>query len=283
MLSYRHAFHAGNHGDVLKHLCQMMLLEKLTEKDKAFVYIDTHSGAGLYDLQSDESQKTSEFEQGIGGLDGYSGANPTIQQYVELISEYTNLHQYPGSPQIANLYCREQDKLILMELHNTEIIHLKKNLKGKNIEIHHRDGYEGLLALLPPTPKRGMVLIDPPYEVADEYSLVAKTMKQALKKWPTGIFTVWYPILSKRAEGKRRLCKAMLNDFSSLDCKNLLSVELCIESEHQDSGMYGSGLAIFNAPWLLDEKLEAVLPELKTLLEIDNSGSSTISWLKQGS
>lgn len=283
MLSYRHAFHAGNHGDVLKHLCQMLLLEKLTEKDKPFVYIDTHSGAGLYDLQSDESRKTSEFQKGIAGLDGYSGTNPTIQQYVELTRDYTNRDQYPGSPQLAKLLCREQDKLILIELHNTEINHLKRNLKGKNIEIHHRDGYEGLLALLPPSPRRGMVLIDPPYEVADEYPLVAKTMKQALKKWPTGIFSVWYPILSKRAEGKNRLCKAMLDDFSSLDCKNLLNVELCIESEHQVSGMYGSGLVIFNAPWLFDEKLGTVLPELKTLLEIDGKGSSTISWLKQES
>ena len=163
MLSYRHSFHAGNHGDVLKHICQMLIIEKLKSKDKGFCYFDTHSGAGVYQLNSKESLKTNEFKQGIECLIGHSFQNEAINNYLSLVNAYKKFNQYPGSTEIAKSTLRPQDKLFLMEWHNQEIQNLKSNVGGKNIAIHHRDGYEGLLALTPPDMQRGMVLIYPSY------------------------------------------------------------------------------------------------------------------------
>lgn len=283
MLSYRHAFHAGNHGDVLKHLCQLLLIEKLKEKDKPFVYIDTHSGAGLYDLESEEATKTGEYKQGIGFLKNYSGNNPLILEYKSFIEGYLAHNRYPGSPMFAKALCRTSDKIVLLELHNQEITNLKRNLRGANIKIHHRDGYEGVLALLPPKPNRGMVLIDPPYEVAGEYQQVSETIQKAIKKWPSGVFAVWYPILTKRAGEKRQLCEKMLHNFADTECKNLLQVELRVESPESDNGMIGSGLAIFNAPWMTKEKLQSVSPELVSMLGKDNTSQATVEWIIQES
>lgn len=279
MLSYRHGFHAGNHGDVIKHLCQCLILEKLREKDKAFVYMDTHSGAGIYDLASEESSKTAEHAEGIGKIKGYQGDNQNIIAYLDVVNSYLNQSKYPGSPELARLGTRSQDKLILMELHNSEIKNLKWHLRGKNLMIHHRDGLEGLVALLPPTPNRGLVLIDPSYELAEDYALVSNALKSAIKKWPTGIYAIWYPILGQRARKKHSHCEKMLDEFTQLPVKSCLRAELIVEQDSPEAGMIGSGMAIINVPWQLDSQIQAILPELVNLLGKNQQGQYKVDWL----
>ena len=288
MLSYRHSFHAGNHGDVLKHICQMLLIDKLKSKDKGFCYFDTHSGAGVYRLNSEESLKTNEFKQGIECLAGHSVQNEAINHYVSLVSAYQEFNQYPGSPEIAESMLRPQDKLILMEWHNQEILNLKSNMGGKNIAIHHRDGYEGLLALTPPDMQRGMVLIDPSYEVASEYQQVVDTVIKAYKKWNSAIYAIWYPLISDRkaantsfdsSESKKGKSELMLENLSQQPFKNLLNIELRVTGDNGAGGMYGSGMAIINAPWQLDKQIEASLQELTPLMAQSDSASYSVQWL----
>lgn len=282
MLSYRHGFHAGNHGDVIKHLCQLLILEKLKEKNKPFIYLDTHSGAGIYDLASEESKKTEEHIHGVIKLESYQGDNPAILHYLELLKPYLNDSSYPGSPELARIASREQDKLIFMELHNTEIGNLKRKIRANNVMIHHRDGLEGLLALLPPKPNRGMVLIDPSYELADDYNLVSKAVTSAVRKWPTGTFAIWYPILGQRSIMKQRRCVTMLEELSLLPVKNLLLAELIVEQDTADSGMIGSGMAIINAPWQFYPKIQSVLSELVEMLGQDRHAKSNLEWKVEG-
>ncbi|MFT4939265.1 MAG: 23S rRNA (adenine2030-N6)-methyltransferase [Paraglaciecola sp.] len=301
MFSYRHSFHAGNHGDVLKHICQMLIINKLKSKDKGFVYIDTHSGAGLYDLAGDEAKKTNEYAHGIARVSTYQGNNQAILDYQALCAKYLRHNQYPGSPEIANSMLREQDSAVLMEWHNQEIDNLKNNIRGTNVAIHHRDGYEGLIAMTPPRLPRGMVLIDPSYEVADEYQQVVDTVSQTYKRWTTGIYAIWYPLLSSRvrsakddtfyASGKSGLSEQMLASLAQQNFKNLLTIEMCVADEDQYAGMYGTGMAIINAPWQLDEQMQTCLEELTPLLSQGaekqsqsangqpNKASFSIKWL----
>ncbi|GAC17362.1 23S rRNA (adenine(2030)-N(6))-methyltransferase RlmJ [Paraglaciecola arctica] len=288
MLSYRHSFHAGNHGDVLKHLCQMLLIDKLKSKDKGFCYFDTHSGAGVYQLNSEESLKTNEFKQGIDRLTGHSVQNKTINNYLSLVSAYREFNQYPGSPEIAKSMLRPQDKIILMEWHNQEIQNLKSNMGGKNIAIHHRDGYEGLLALTPPDMQRGIVLIDPSYEVASEYQQVVDTVVAAYKKWNSAIYAIWYPLISDRktsdstfdsSTSKKGKSETMLENLTQHSFKNMLKIELCVTGANQAGGMYGSGMAIINAPWQLDKQIRESLQELTPLMAQNDSASFTVDWL----
>ena len=294
MLSYRHSFHAGNHGDVLKHICQMLIINKLKSKNKGFVYIDTHSGAGLYDLTGEEANKTNESANGIGRVSNYSGNNQAILDYQTLCSNYLRHNQYPGSPEIASAMLREQDSAVLMELHNQEISNLKHNIRGANIAIHHRDGYEGLVAMTPPRLPRGMVLIDPSYEVADEYQQVVDAVCQTYKRWSTGIYAIWYPLLSSRvrsakddthyASTKSGLSELMLDTLAQQSFKSLLTIEMCVADEDQYTGMYGTGMAIINAPWQLDEQMQACLEELIPLWSNDSKNPSqkakfNVKWL----
>lgn len=288
MFSYRHSFHAGNHADVLKHLGQVLLINKLKEKDKGFVYIDTHSGAGLYDLAAENAQKTQEFQQGIERLMQYQGTNPDIQAYVNLITQYHRHGNYPGSPEIARALLREQDKLILMEWHNQEIDNLRQNVAGNNVAIHHRDGFEGLLAMTPPVSPRGLVLIDPSYEVASEYQQVADTVIKAAKRWSTGIIAIWYPLIAKRtdtddagqyAQSKMGKSEGLLQTLQTQTFKNALQIELCVTSKEQGTGMYGSGLLVINAPWQFDQRMAVALQELTPLLAQSGDASSKVSWL----
>ncbi|MFT2090821.1 23S rRNA (adenine(2030)-N(6))-methyltransferase RlmJ [Paraglaciecola sp. 2405UD69-4] len=291
MFSYRHSFHAGNHGDVLKHICQMMLINKLKEKDKGFEYFDTHSGAGVYDLQSQEALKTLEFKQGIERLAIDKNSHVLVNQYHELVTAYQKFNQYPGSPEIAKSLLREQDKLTLMEWHPQEVKNLKQNLNGKNISIHHRDGFEGLIALTPPALKRGLVLIDPPYELESEYEQVLQTVCKVHKRWATGIFAIWYPLISERktdensfstTNSKLGKSQSLITSLSQQPFKNLLNIELCVTSPSDFGGMYGSGMVIINAPWQLDVNMEKSLQQITPLLAQDSGASFKVEWLIEG-
>lgn len=288
MLSYRHSFHAGNHGDVLKHLCQMLLIQKLKSKDKGFCYFDTHSGAGVYQLNSEESLKTNEFKNGIERVIGHCVQNEALSNYLSLVSTYKDFNQYPGSPEIAKSMLRPQDKIVLMEWHNQEIHNLRRNMGGKNIAIHHRDGYEGLLALTPPDMQRGMVLIDPSYEVASEYQQVVDTVISAYKKWNSAIFAIWYPLISDRkassssfesSDSKKGKSEAMLDSLSQYSFKNILKIELCVTGDGEAGGMYGSGMLIINAPWQFDKHITESLQLLTPLMAQSDSASCTVEWL----
>jgi 23S rRNA (adenine2030-N6)-methyltransferase len=288
LLSYRHSFHAGNHGDVLKHICQMLIIDKLKSKNKGFCYFDTHSGAGVYQLNSEEALKTKEFKHGIDRLAGHLAHNRAISDYLSLITAYKEFNQYPGSPEIAKSMLRPQDKLILMEWHNQEIQNLKSNLGGKNIAIHHRDGYEGLLALTPPNMQRGMVLIDPSYEMASEYQQVVDTVITAYKKWNSAIYAIWYPLISDRkapnsnfesSDSKKGKSEAMLESLTQHPFKNVLKIELRVTGANEAGGMYGSGMLIINAPWQLDKQIKECLQDLAPLMAQSDSASYSVDWL----
>jgi 23S rRNA (adenine2030-N6)-methyltransferase len=271
----------------------MLLIDKLKSKDKGFCYFDTHSGAGVYQLNSQESLKTNEFKQGIERLMGHSIQNEAINSYLSLVTKYMEFKQYPGSPEIAKSMLRPQDKLVLMEWHNQEIQNLKSNIGGKNIAIHHRDGYEGLLALTPPDMQRGIVLIDPSYEVASEYQQVVDTVSAAYKKWNSAIYGIWYPLISDRKLSDRRTLEttfdssvskkgkseAMLESLKQQSFKNMLKIELCVTNGEMAGGMYGSGMVIINAPWQLDKLIKESLHELTPLIAQNDSASYSVEWL----
>ena len=201
MLSYRHAFHAGNHADVLKHFLLYCVLDYYNQKDKPYWYIDTHSGAGVYDLQGSEAQKVGEFADGIGRL--VQAALPdTLASFVQhLRGCLPSSNLYAGSPWLAQSLLREADKLRLFELHPADFQHLQHNMReaklGRRGILKQEDGFAGLIALLPPVTRRAVVLIDPPYEQKQDYAQVVHTLKDALKRFEQGCYMVWYPCLSR--------------------------------------------------------------------------------------
>ncbi len=277
MLSYLHGFHAGNHADVLKHTVQSLLLNKLKAKDKPFVYIDTHAGAGLYDLAGAEALKNSEFKGGIRKLLQAQERFPGLDDYYRIAQAHGN--HYPGSPALAADLLRGEDRLILMELHNREVRELRKNLgDDSRIAIHQRDGFEGLMALVPPRPARGLVLMDPSYEVVEDYEKALEALNTAAARWPTGIYMLWYPVLSRQRDQSR----LMRHRLKSSDFQNLLLAELRVREQQEEFGMCGSVLAIANAPWQFDEQLRALLPKLKALLAEDNTAGWKVEWLIRG-
>lgn len=259
MLSYRHSFHAGNPADVLKHLVLFEILKYLTKKDKALEYIDTHSGAGMYVLSSSEAQKTQEFEQGIAKLWSYSGDNQAIKDYLDLIQGFNknDVSFYPGSPAVAHHVLRVQDKSWLFELHPQDYGHLLNNFKPtRKRKIRKEDGFQGLLALLPPISRRACILIDPPYEIKSDYELVVKTVTHAYKKFATGTYMIWYPVVDRERIDKM--------EMSLIDAgiKNIHLYELGTSKDTQEHGMTASGMIVINPPWNLTKTMDSVMPEL---------------------
>jgi 23S rRNA (adenine2030-N6)-methyltransferase len=277
MLSYLHSFHAGNHADVFKHSVQALLLERLKEKDKPFVYIDTHAGAGLYDLAGGEARKNSEFKGGINRLLPARDRFPELAAYCDAVAAQGT--QYPGSAGIAAGLLRADDRLILLELHNREVRELRKNLgSDPRVAIHHRDGYEGLPGLVPPKPARGLVVMDPPYEMAEDYEKSVAALAAAARRWPGGIYLLWYPVLAQpRDQGS-----FMRQNLRGAGFGNLLLAELRVRAQPEEFGMYGSALAVANAPWRFDGQLRALLPKLKSLLAEDSAAAWKVEWLIRG-
>lgn len=282
MLSYRHSFHAGNHADVLKHVTQVLILEKLKIKAKPFIYVDSHSGAGLYRLDSKEARKTAEYETGIGRLWSQQTNFPEIDVYFALIKQLNpdgDLRYYASSPAIARELLRKQDRIILMELHNQEVEVLRQNMGcDSRVSLHHRDGFEGLTATLPQPLRRGLVLIDPSYEIKSDYQHVVDSVMLSWRKWPVGIFAIWYPILSRQRDQSGWL----LEQLTKIPCANLLVAELAVSDQTKDYGMHGSGMAIINAPWQLDQQLASLLPRLHSSLAQEGQGQVRVEWLIEG-
>ncbi len=271
MLSYRHAFHAGNHADVLKHYVLSLVLDYMNQKDKPYWYIDTHAGAGMYALDSDFAQKNAEFETGIARLIGTKNLPAMLKNYVDLIRKYNQNNQlqlYPGSPAIARHYLRTDDKMRLFELHPNDYKLLTETFRyqGKQTKTEMQNGFIGLKACLPPPCKRAVVLIDPPYELKDDYRRVADCIKDGLNRFATGTYLVWYPLL-QRPEPQQ-----MLDKLKQLDTGNWLNISLSVQAPSAEGfGMHGSGMFIVNPPWTLPTTLNESMPVLTKLLAMDET------------
>lgn len=265
MLSYRHAFHAGNHADVLKHWMFSLVLDYFNQKDKPYWVVDTHAGAGLYRLDSSVANKTAEYVDGIQRLQ-QSQAPEAFKVYLEAVAaanqDQTKL--YPGSPWLASHLINPVDKLRLFELHPADAALLEQQFSAqkRQIAIQQKDGFEGIKACLPPPTKRGIVLIDPPYEVKDDYSRVVDCIKDSLKRFATGTYLIWYPRL-QRPEPQQ-----MIDRLRGLDT-DYLHVTLDVQKPAADGfGMHGSGMWVINPPWTLHQSIEPHLDWLaKTLAQ----------------
>lgn len=262
MLSYRHSYHAGNYADVIKHIVLIEILEHLTKKENAFDYIDTHAGAGLYNLLSERTAKLQEYMQGIGKLKPTDW--PELTSYFDVIASYNkadSLDFYPGSPAISSNFLRRQDRSWLYELHprDAELL-LENSGKQKGVRVMFEDGFKGMEAILPPISRRGLVLIDPSYEIKSDYAQVFDAIDNAYKKFPTGTYALWYPVVD------RKNIDILERKFIRSGIKKIQQFELGIAADQFGSGMSASGMIVINPPWMLKDKMAKVLPKLVTAL-----------------
>ena len=282
MFSYRHAFHAGSHADILKHLTLVHLIEYLQEKQGALTIIDTHAGAGIYNLDDGFAKVSKEAEGGIFRLQKYleisakSGtplAEP-IKKYLECIQAEnadTNLSIYPGSPFILARLLRPQDRLKLFELHPKEIDILRHNIQqlpqAKQIDVYAEDSFARLKGLLPPPSRRGLILIDPSYEDKQDYRYLETALEEALQRFATGCYAVWYPILSRR---ESVILPDRLKKIATAHHRSWLHTELHIENTPGERRLQASGMFVINPPWTLEKHLSQALPILVKALSLND-------------
>ena len=263
MFSYRHAYHAGNHADVLKHFIQVQLHQYMNQKDAAYTYIDTHAGAGVYALDSAQALKSAESVDGIGRLWERDDLPPALAEYVDLVRAMNpsgKLRYYPGSPYVAEQVARPQDRLRLFELHRADARILIQNFakleahqaeqgersRGKRVLVDFSDGFASLKSLLPPPSRRALVLIDPPYEVKLDYKHVRDALDEALQRFPSGTYAVWYPVL------QRMESREFADRLKRLPAKEWLNVTLSVAGPRPDgNGLASSGMFILNPPYTL--------------------------------
>ncbi len=283
-MNYRHAYHAGSFSDVLKHFVLMLIIQELQQKKPGFCYIDTHAGTGCYDLSSALAQKTLESDSGIKLLWNKSGLTGAIQDYLNLVQRFSKEHSshsemitYPGSPCIARALLRPQDRIILNELHPEEAITLRKFFRGDaQVHIHSHNAYFWLKGMIPPAERRGLVLIDPPYEREDEYQELLKLLLMSAERWPTGIYALWYPITPDQK------LEAFSRSLKKSGLRNVLNIQLSLADPDSPSGIIGSGLVIINPPWQLESKLNESLKILWSALSLKKQGAYQITqWLPQ--
>ncbi|MBF0145837.1 MAG: 23S rRNA (adenine(2030)-N(6))-methyltransferase RlmJ [Magnetococcales bacterium] len=255
MLSYQHDYHAGGPADVHKHASLAVILARMTAKDQPMTYIESHSGGGVYDLESPMAAKTGEAQQGIQRLlaHGMPREDHPYRQVIEKIRARFGPAHYPGSPWLARLSLRPADSIHLMELHPGTLAQLRQTFRGeKNVHIHHRNGYEGVLALLPPTPRRCLVLVDPSYEVKTEYEQVGQLIPKIHRKCPGAVIMVWYPLL------KDHLHPGLCHQLERSELPKFARREVFIAEPQTTRRMYGSGLMFVNLPHGVDEALAEV-------------------------
>lgn len=279
-MNYRHAFHAGNFADVLKHAVLCRVLAHLREKPGAFRVVDTHAGSGLYDLASNEATRGAEWPDGIGRLMEASLPEPIVDllaPYLDAIRAFNpgdRFRTYPGSPMLAQSFLRRQDRLIACELEPHAAKALRRSLAGdertKAIEI---DGWTALTAYIPPVERRGVVLIDPPFEQEDDYTRLANALDTARRKWASGTYILWYPIKGRPEPD------ALAKRIRRLNIPKVMRVELTVSPLNDPTGLNGCGLIILNPPWKLEDELSALLPALTTVLGRAGKGASRLGWL----
>ena len=284
-MNYRHAFHAGNHADVLKHIVLLALLDALKKKDTPFFVLDTHAGRGRYLLAATESRKTGEADAGIVKLMGEAKMPDVVERYlraVEANNPVGALIAYPGSPLLVAQALREQDRLAACELQPEEAAALKELFAhDARVAVHARDGYGAIKAMLPPKLgstkfARGLVLIDPPYEVQDdEYPQIISSVREALERWPQATYAIWYPIKLRRS------LQPFCRKAAALPGKSVMLAELQVRADDSPLRLNGSGMLIVNPPWKFDQELAPALPVLKKALG-EASATTRLEWLKTG-
>lgn len=281
-MNYRHAFHAGNHADILKHIVLVRLLVRLGLKDKPFRVVDAHAGAGLYGLESDEAARTLEWQDGLGRLFSPGGAEITLAAEVEsLISPWRSvvravnasgrLEFYPGSPQIIRHHLRPDDRLVLNDLHPEEAEKLRTHFgRDRRVKVTQVEAVQAVKASLPPPERRGLILIDPPYERTDEVEQIVLILAEGLRRFPTGIYCIWYPLTGDGLDSRLVSALSMMKLPAALKC------EMQVRELRTGGGLAGSGLYIFNPPWQLDADLASLLPALAQQLSQTGSATSRI-------
>lgn len=273
-MNYRHGYHAGNFADVFKHIVMVRLLQALRRKDAGFVYLETHAGAGRYDLQGAEAVKSGEFRDGIGRLwDGLAGA----EDYLALVRAANadgNLLCYPGSPRIARGLLRTQDRMRLAERSPSACAELQAEFaRDKQVQVQCGDGYELLKAWIPPAERRGLALIDPAYEQHDEWKRLRAALNLFIDRWPQGVCAIWYPLKSVSPLSRFK------SDLAASGLRRLLLAELLVWPPDAPFRLNGCGMLIYNPPWQVDAELAALLPELADRLGQAGAGRATVEWL----
>ena len=275
-MNYRHAYHAGNHADVLKHIVLARIFALMARKDTPFAYLDSHSGIGLYDLLGNEASRTGEWESGIGRLWERDDLPELLQDYLEVVRALNpdgGLEFYPGSPELARRLTRPQDRVMLNELHPEDGRLLKVNMAGeRRISVHQGDGWLLPRAFLPVSEKRGVLLIDPPFEQPDDLERCVTALDEAIGRMRQTVVAIWYPIKD------RRQLKRFYQRLEKSSAPKMLRVELCVHPADAADRLNGSGLVIANPPWPLDEELRGLLPWLAQTLA-QSEGSSQVDWL----
>jgi 23S rRNA (adenine2030-N6)-methyltransferase len=282
-MNYQHAFHAGNFADVVKHAVLARILTHLRQKPAAFRVIDTHAGSGVYDLAGAKAAKTGEWRDGIGRLFGAAAkplpenARALLQPYLDAVAARNRsgrLSVYPGSPAIVASMLRPQDRLVACELEPRAAAALGHALGGnagaKAIAI---DGWTALSAYVPPKERRGLVLIDPPFEQPDEFSQIVRGLEAAHRKWPTGSYLIWYPIKDAGA------VLSFVRGLSRSGIGKMLRIELIVSTSSEDLGLRGGGLVAVNPPWTLHDEMTALLPALAAALQRSTKVATTLDWI----
>lgn len=269
MLSYQHGYHAGNFADVIKHIALTRLLGYLTLKEKPLFYLETHSGKGLYDLKNKQAEKTKEYQQGIQLLWPNRQSLPLLfQNYLNIIEQLNPmdaLQYYPGSPYISLNLLRMQDRMYFCELHPREFEILNQLPRfSKKAHFSKSDGIAAIKALLPPPEKRGLIFIDPSFEIKEEYKEIPLALKQACSRFSTGVYCLWYPLVNKKLTDK------LNRGMRDIPIKNTLHIEFSLTPTPTDS-MYGCGLWVINPPFTLAEEMKSVLNTLKNYFNPENS------------
>ena len=274
-MNYRHVYHAGNFADVLKHVVLIALIEALKTKQTPFAVLDTHAGAGRYSLASEEALKTGEFRDGVMRLLAAERLPTLVHAYLNLVRSQNGSQSYPGSPLIAAQLLRDSDRLMVCELQNAEIASLRQLFaRDARVAVHQRDGYQAMSALLPPPEKRGLVLIDPPFEAQEqEFRVIEEALAAAHKRFANGVYAVWYPI---------KLRQSVLPFHRWLKesgMRKVLVAEICVHPDNSALRLNGCGMAIINAPYKLDRTLAEILPTLATTLAQSRYAQFKLEWL----
>jgi len=281
MFSYRHAFHAGSHADVLKHTVLIATLRHLLQKDTALTVLDTHAGAGLYRLDGKHAATSGEAQAGILRLPTKPLA-PALQDYVEMVRSFntdSNVRTYPGSPFILQHLLRTHDRLKLFELHPTDTRALAKNIAqlnaGRQVALLREDGFTAALPFLPPPSRRALVLCDPSYEIKTDYARVHNLLADGLKRFATGVYAVWYPVIARtEAHALPKRLRALARQAG----KPWLHATLSIQGGSQAAGLAASGMFLINPPWPLEAALREALPQMVQWLGQDSHAGFTLEW-----
>jgi 23S rRNA (adenine2030-N6)-methyltransferase len=277
LLAYRHLFHAGNFADVFKHALLARLLVALEAKDKPLCYVDTHAGLGVYDLAHEWAKKNAEFRDGIGRLWARDDAPALLGPYLDVVraeNRGTRLRFYPGSPRIAQRLLRPTDRLVLSELNRNDCSALAERCAAdRRVTVHLMDGYQSLKAHLPPKERRGLVLVDSSFDRAREFKRLADALADAHRRWATGVYAIWYPLMEPLA------IRAFERDVVATGIRKVLQAELAVHPEGWAAGMRGSGMLVVNPPFGFEAEARTILEWLWRALAIDGAGAHRVRWL----